>query len=64
MSIHKPKNDQIDEVNVLELTLHNNLIGYLVGSRNGRNVLSFTNEFRHNSARPIFSLIYIMQPSF
>ena len=57
MSIHNPKNDPVNEVNVLELTLHNNLIGYLVGSRNGRNVLSFTNEFQHNSARPTFSLI-------
>ena len=57
MSIHNPKNNPVDEVNVLELTLHNNLIGYLVGSRNGRNVLHFSKEFKHNPTRPTFSLI-------
>lgn len=46
-----------DEVNVLQLTLHGRLIGYLAGFRNGRNVLSFANEFSKDPNRPTFSLI-------
>ncbi len=57
MSPQKQINDQIDEVSVLELTLHNRLIGYLAGFQNGRNVLSFSDEFKADSSRPTFSLI-------
>lgn len=57
MSTHNQDIDQLDEVNVLKLTLHNRLLGYLAGSRNGRNVLSFANEFKHDPTRPTFSLI-------
>lgn len=46
-----------EEANVLELTLHGRLVGYLAGFRNGRNVLSFADEFRNDPNRPTFSLI-------
>lgn len=46
-----------DEINVLRLTLHNRLIGYLAGFQDGRNVLSFTEEFKNDKQRPTFSLI-------
>ena len=46
-----------DEISVLKLTLHDKLVGYLTGFQNGRNVLSFTDEFKHNPSRPTFSLI-------
>ncbi len=51
-----------DEINVLQLTLHGTLVGYLAGFRNGRNVLSFADEFRNDPNRPTFSLI--THPSF
>lgn len=46
-----------DEVNVLRLTLHNRLVGYLAGFQGGRNILSFAGEFKHDSNRPTLSLI-------
>ncbi len=46
-----------DEVNVLRLTLHGRLVGYLAGFQNGRNVLSFADEFKNDISRPTFSLI-------
>jgi serine/threonine-protein kinase HipA len=46
-----------DEINVLRLTLHGRLVGYLAGFHNGRNVLSFADEFKSDAARPTFSLI-------
>lgn len=51
-----------NEINVLKLTLHGYLVGYVAGFRNGRNVLSFADEFRYNPNRPTFSLI--TQPNF
>lgn len=50
-------NDKIEEINVLKLTLHGRLVGYLAGFQNGRNILSFANEFKDDPARPTFSLI-------
>ncbi len=50
-------NGGADEVNVLRLTIHGRLVGYLTGFQNGRNILSFANEFRFDAARPTFSLI-------
>ena len=47
----------IDEINVLRLSLHGRLVGYLAGFQNGRNVLSFADEFRHDASRPSLSLI-------
>ena len=46
-----------DEVKVLKLTLHDSLVGYLAGYKNGRNVLIFTDEFKSDPSRPTFSLI-------
>ena len=46
-----------EEVNVLKLTLHGRLVGYLAGAKSGRNVLSFADEFRNDPERPTFSLI-------
>lgn len=46
-----------DSFNALRLTLHGRLVGYVVGFGNGRNVLSFADEFRTASTRPTFSLM-------
>ena len=46
-----------NEVNVLQLSLHGRLVGYLAGFNNGRNVLSFAEEFISDTGRPTFSLI-------
>ena len=51
-----------EEINVLKLTLHEKLVGYLAGFKNGRNVLSFADEFKADTGRPTFSLI--THPSF
>jgi serine/threonine-protein kinase HipA len=50
-------NEAGDEVNVLRLSIHGALIGYLTGFKNGRNVLSIAEEFKNNPKRPTFSLI-------
>ncbi len=49
--------DQVNEINVLKLTLHGGLVGYLAGFQNGRNILSFADEFKNDPSRPTFSLI-------
>ncbi len=46
-----------DELSALKLTLHGRLVGYLAGFKNGRNVLSFSDEFRNDPRRSTFSLI-------
>ncbi|NQZ07623.1 MAG: type II toxin-antitoxin system HipA family toxin, partial [Algicola sp.] len=46
----------MNEIHVLKLTLHGRLVGYLAGFSNGRNVLTFANEFASDPARPTFSL--------
>jgi len=46
-----------NEVQVLKLTLHDKLIGYLAGFQNGRNVLTFAEEFIADPSRSTFSLI-------
>jgi serine/threonine-protein kinase HipA len=45
-----------NEAQVLKLTLHDRLVGYLAGFKNGRNVLVFAEEFISDSYRPTFSL--------
>jgi len=50
-------NHGADEVNVLKLTLHEMLVGYLIGFQDGRNILTFADEYKSNAARPTFSLI-------
>ncbi|ASJ70674.1 type II toxin-antitoxin system HipA family toxin [Granulosicoccus antarcticus] len=52
-----PGNDVSNEINVLKLTIHDVLIGYLAGFRNGRNVLSIADTFKNDPERPTFSLI-------
>ena len=49
--------DNIDEIKVLKLSLHGRLVGYLAGFNNGRNVLTFADEFKDDPSRPTFSLI-------
>jgi len=49
--------DSADEVNVLQLSIHGVLVGYLAGFKNGRNVLSIASSFKNDHGRPIFSLI-------
>lgn len=38
--------DNNDEVNILRLSIHGVLIGYLAGFKNGRNVLNIADSFR------------------
>lgn len=45
------------EVNVLQLSIHGVLIGFLAGFKNGRNVLSIADSFKNDPNRPTFSLI-------
>ncbi|WP_417542028.1 type II toxin-antitoxin system HipA family toxin [Methylophaga thalassica] len=54
--------DSSDEVNVLQLSIHGVLVGYLAGFKNGRNVLSIADSFKNDPERPTFSLI--THPSF
>src|SRR5690606_28601391 len=49
--------NRVDEVNVLKLSLHDRLVGYLAGYQGGRNVLNFAEEFKSDASRPTFSLI-------
>ncbi len=51
-----PSEDR-DKAGVLMLALHGRLVGYLAGFQNGRNVLTFADEFRDDPSRPTFSLI-------
>ncbi len=48
-----------DEINVLKLTLHGRLAGYLAGYQNGRNVLSFADDYKENRNRPTLSKIVV-----
>lgn len=41
---------QAERVGVLTLTLHGQLVGYLAGFQGGRNVLTFADSFRNDSA--------------
>lgn len=46
-----------DEINVLKLSIHGVLIGYLAGFKNARTVLSIADSFKNDLDRPTFSLI-------
>ncbi|MFB1035142.1 MAG: HipA N-terminal domain-containing protein, partial [Sinobacterium sp.] len=48
--------DTNNEVNVLRLTIQDALVGYLIGFKDGRNILSIAEEFKSNPERPTFSL--------
>lgn len=54
--------DSNDEVNVLQISIHGVLVGYLTGFKNGHNVLSIADSFKNDPERPTFSLI--THPSF
>ncbi len=47
----------VTTIRVLRLSLHGRLVGYLVGFRDGRNVLMFVEEFKADDMRPTLSLI-------
>ena len=49
--------NRTEEIIVLKLSLHDRLVGYLTGFKSGRNVLTFTDEFKGDPLRPTFSLI-------
>jgi len=44
------------EINVLKLTLHGHVVGFLAGGKNGLNIFHFDESFRLNKTRPTFSL--------
>jgi len=44
------------KISVLRLSLYGRLVGHLVGFQDGRNVLTFADEFRSDSNRPTFTL--------
>ena len=46
-----------DEAHILRLTLHGRLVGYLTGFYDGRNILTFADEFKSDMTRPTLSLI-------
>lgn len=46
-----------NEVNVLKISLYGRLVGYLAGFQDGRNVLTFADEYKSDAARPTFTLI-------
>ncbi|THB69321.1 MAG: type II toxin-antitoxin system HipA family toxin [Gammaproteobacteria bacterium] len=46
-----------NNLGVIKLTLHNELVGYLIGFQNGKNILVFADEFKGNNHRSTFSLI-------
>ena len=48
-----PDNNQAQ---VLKLTMHDRLVGYLAGFQNARNVLTFAPDFIADTSRPTFSL--------
>lgn len=49
--------DPVEEINLLKLSLHERLVGYVAGFQGGKNVLSFADEFKNDVGRPTFSLI-------
>jgi serine/threonine-protein kinase HipA len=46
----------LNTISVLEIKLHDQMVGYLAGFSNGQNILSFSDEFKKSSSRPTFSL--------
>ena len=51
------KSINTDEMITLKLSLHDVIIGYLLGFKSGKNILIFTEDFKNNASRPTFSLI-------
>lgn len=48
---------QVEQVGVLKLTLHDQLVGYLAGFQGGRNILTYADSFREDPNRFTFSLV-------
>lgn len=46
-----------EQVGVLKLTLHGQLLGYLAGFQGGRNILTFADSFKSDATRFTFSLV-------
>ncbi|MDP3517877.1 MAG: type II toxin-antitoxin system HipA family toxin [Pseudohongiella sp.] len=46
-----------EQVGVLKLTLHGQLVGYLAGFQGGRNIITFADRFKGDAARFTFSLV-------
>lgn len=46
-----------NKVTILELSLHQHLVGYLAGFQNGRNVLVYADSYKHSQTRPTLGLI-------
>lgn len=46
-----------NKVTILELSLHQHLVGYLAGFQNGRNVPIFADNYKHSQSRPTLGLI-------
>jgi len=46
-----------EQVGVLKLTLHGQLVGYLAGFQGGRNILTFADRFKGDTTRFTFSLV-------
>ncbi len=46
-----------NQVRFLELSLHDHLVGWLAGFRDGRNILHFAPEFLANKKRPTLSIL-------
>ena len=47
----------MSKVTILELSLHQQLVGYLAGFSDGKNVLLFADSFQANERRPTLGLI-------
>jgi len=47
----------VEQVGVLKLTLHGQLVGYLAGFQGGRNILTFADSFKDDRTRFTFSLV-------
>lgn len=46
-----------NKVTILELSLHQHLVGYLAGFQNGRNVLVYADSYKYSQTRPTLGLI-------
>lgn len=46
-----------NKVTILELSLHQHLVGYLAGFQNGRNILIFADSYKYSQTRPTLGLI-------
>ena len=52
---------RVEGVRVLEIKLHNETIGHLLGFQNGKNLFTFAESFKTTPQRPTFGLITSVQ---